>query len=206
LFVQAKIAIFPFNVTQVKSYAFFLFFYWTQVGAEDKLLIDTAYRVVADHIRTLTFAISDGALPSNEGRGYVIRRIARRALRYTYQILASQSSTQPVDLATKSRDILSKLVPVVVRQFQNVYPEVQKNMELIVQVVRSEEQDFLTTLGRGVKAFHEMVERGGNVITGKDAFFLYDTMGFPFDLTLLMAKEKVSCFFLIVDFFHFVDR
>ena len=210
--------------------------YTGKLGAADKDNSDTAYRVIADHIRTLTFAITDGALPSNEGRGYVLRRILRRAVRYGSQTLGARPG------------FLSELVPVVVDTMGGFFPELKKNPEHVKAVIRDEEESFGRTLARGLVLFDEACVRsftkarliphlqaggatvtssreGGNwtlaihdkdgvkshavsrlseinaawadayfspsrSITAEDAFKLYDTYGFPIDLTNLMAEER----------------
>ncbi len=141
---------------------------------------DNAFRVIADHIRALTFAITDGAIPSNEGRGYVIRRILRRASRFGREL----------DL---HEPFLYKLVPVVVDMMKEIFPEVKDRAEYVSQVIESEEESFGRTLDRGIEIFGEAAEKAkkaDKVITGEDAFQLYDTYGFPFDLTRLMAEER----------------
>jgi alanyl-tRNA synthetase len=141
-----------------------------------------AYRVVADHIRTLSFAIVDGAVPSNEGRGYVLRRVLRRAVRYGIQTLGAKPG------------FFSKLVPALVKEMAGFYPELAKKSDLITAVLMEEERAFTSLLERGVKFFTEMVTdikgTGGSLIGGEQAFFLYDTLGFPIDLTQLMAAEQ----------------
>lgn len=138
---------------------------------------DIAMRVIADHIRAVSFAIADGASPSNEGRGYVIRRILRRATRYGWDKLGFKNP------------FLYKLVPVLGRQFREVFPELYEQLEYAANVVRAEEKSFLNTLGQGIQLFEEMIA-GKEAISGEDAFKLHDTYGFPIDLTELMAREK----------------
>ena len=142
---------------------------------------DTAYRAIADHARTLSFAIADGAVPNNEGRGYVLRRILRRAARYGQQILKCDPG------------FLSKLIPVVVDTFGETYPELVKERENIIEIVEEEEKAFATMLDRGIKFFTELEDdlksKGEMGVPGDQAFFLYDTMGFPIDLTEQMAEE-----------------
>ena len=151
------------------------------VGSDDTTLRDTAYRAIADHARALTFALADGAVPNNEGRGYVLRRILRRATRYGQQILQAE----PGFFAT--------LVPVVVETFGEAYPELIQQQEVIQEIIEGEEQAFSTMLDRGIKFFgeleEELQEAKETVVTGQKAFFLYDTLGFPIDLTELMAEE-----------------
>ena len=209
--------------------------YTGKLGAADKDNTDTAYRVIADHIRTLTFAINDGAQPSNEGRGYVLRRILRRAVRYGSQMLQAKTG------------FLSQLVPVVVERMGGAFPELKKNPQSIIDIIRGEEESFGKTLARGIVLFDEacikafgkarliphlqtagatlhtqrdengwlvgIADKGGVLtdsvrltslstqwadahfspargIAAEDAFKLYDTFGFPFDLTNLMAEER----------------
>jgi alanyl-tRNA synthetase len=139
------------------------------------------FRVAADHIRTLTFAIADGALPSNEGRGYVLRRILRRGSRYLRELGVHEP-------------ILYRLVSDVVDQMSGAYPEIGDRAEYISLVIKGEEERFLKTLDQGIDLFDRLVKdvsaRGGRVIDGEDAFRLYDTYGFPVDLTRIMAEEK----------------
>jgi alanyl-tRNA synthetase len=138
---------------------------------------DIAMRVIADHIRAVSFSIADGASPSNEGRGYVIRRILRRATRYGW------------DRLDFKKPFLSKLVPVIADQFKEVFPVLDAQSEYVQNVVKSEENSFLKTLGQGINLFNEMISEQ-NKISGEDAFKLHDTYGFPIDLTQLMAREK----------------
>ncbi len=139
---------------------------------------DIAYRVIADHIRTLTFAITDGAMPSNEGRGYVLRRILRRAVRYGRQNLGA---TEP---------FFYRLVETVVDTMGDVFTELKDNPRRIAEILKEEEELFGKTLDRGIALFDEAAGRGGKQITGNDAFELYATYGFPLDLTQLMASER----------------
>jgi len=140
-----------------------------------------AMRVIADHIRTLTFAIADGATPSNEGRGYVLRRILRRAARYGRKI----NLTNP---------FLYKLVDTLANTMGNIFPEIVENSEKVKNIINAEENSFHATLDRGIELFEEAVKRantlGLKVIPGEEVFKLYDTFGFPVDLTAVMAKEK----------------
>jgi alanyl-tRNA synthetase len=139
---------------------------------------DIAFRVLADHIRAIAFTIADGQLPSNTGAGYVIRRILRRAVRYYYSYLNYQ---QP---------LLFQLVPVISKQFENVFPELQKQEQFVTKVIREEEEAFLRTLEKGLKRIEDALSNPSKKIPGKDAFELYDTYGFPFDLTRLIATER----------------
>ncbi len=140
---------------------------------------DVAFRVIADHIRAVAFAIADGQLPSNTGAGYVIRRILRRAVRYGYSFLALD---QP---------FMYGLVHTLAEQMGETFPEIVAQQELIKKVVKEEEETFLRTLEKGIARFNEYVAQAKNKhIDGKFAFLLYDTYGFPIDLTELMASES----------------
>lgn len=151
------------------------------LGDEDVDNIDMAYRVVADHIRTLTVAITDGAVPDSDGRGYVLRRILRRAVRYGSEFLKAPPG------------FFSQLTDVVVSSMGEAFPELIEKRDHVVEVLAHEEATFLRTLDRGTERFKQISEdlrkSGGTVISGADAFFLYDTMGFPLDLTQRMAEE-----------------
>lgn len=144
-------------------------------GREDKS--DIAMRVMADHIRAICFCIADGTLPSNNKAGYVIRRILRRAVRYSYTFL---NFKEP---------FLNQLVPILADQFDGVFPELKKQQDFVQKVVLEEEISFLRTLATGIQRF-ERFETSDKVIKGDFAFELYDTFGFPIDLTELMAREK----------------
>lgn len=139
-----------------------------------------AMRVLADHVRTLTFAISDGALPSNEGRGYVLRRILRRAARFGRTL-------------DQHEPFLYRLVPAVVDVMGAAYPEIRDSQERVAKIIRSEEEGFGRTLDRGIELFDDIIKLARaeerSEIAGKDAFKLYDTYGFPVDLTQVMAEE-----------------
>ena len=141
---------------------------------------DVAMRVIADHIRAISFSIADGQLPSNVKAGYVIRRILRRAVRYGYTFLSL------------SEPFLCNLVSTLVDEMGDAYPEIAKQQKFIENVIREEEMAFLRTLDRGIKLMDECMERSAEskVISGEDAFKLYDTYGFPIDLTELIASEK----------------
>lgn len=139
--------------------------------------VDIAMRVIADHIRAVSFSIADGASPSNEGRGYVVRRILRRAVRYGWDRLGFDAP------------FMGKLAPVLAKEFENVFPELHAQQEYVQNVVMAEEKSFLNTLGQGIQLFDEMIE-GANTLSGEDAFKLHDTYGFPIDLTQLMAREQ----------------
>ena len=160
------------SVTGARPYA-------GKVGAEDVGFIDMAYRVVADHIRTLSFAIADGAIPSNDGRGYVLRRVLRRAVRYGRQNLGA-------DLG-----FFSKLVPVLVKLMGKTFPELIEQEAHITAIIKDEEESFSRTLDKGLLKFKELAEKTeeGKSFSGEDAHFLYTSMGFPVDLTELMAEE-----------------
>ena len=207
--------------------------YHGKLGKDDPDGHDMAYRVIADHVRTLTFAITDGAVPSNEGRGYVLRRVLRRAVRFGRQKLNAPPG------------FFSQLVPVVVEHMSVAFPELKKNPERVIEVIREEEESFGKTLEKGIKRFEDArgtasrdayyasvdaeTGDGGSArkyviarlvaarkpdsqepdqgdfasidwkgyaggfrptISGEDAFQLYDTYGFPLDLTVLMAEER----------------
>jgi len=152
-----------------------------------QLMVDVSYRVIADHIRCLTFALTDGAVPSNEGRGYVLRRILRRAVRYGRQYL------------NMHEPFLCDLVEPLVNHMGDAFPELRsahrgKNVEHVKEIIRDEEASFLKTLDRGIKLFTEAADFARNhhhgKISGEDAFKLHDTYGFPIDLTELMAEEE----------------
>ena len=139
---------------------------------------DIAFRVLSDHIRAISFTIADGQLPSNTGAGYVIRRILRRAVRYYYSYLNYQ---QP---------LLFQLVPVISKQFENVFPELHKQEQFVTKVIREEEEAFLRTLEKGLRRIEDIISNSSKNISGQDAFELYDTYGFPLDLTRLIATER----------------
>ncbi len=140
--------------------------------------IDIAFRVVADHIRCLSFAIADGIVPSNEGRGYVLRRILRRAVRYGRTL----GFTAP---------FFHQLADTVAGSFGEVFPELVKNRARIGKILKAEEESFNRTLDKGLEVFESILaEGGGKQISGSDVFKLYDTYGFPFDLTELLARER----------------
>ncbi len=138
-----------------------------------------AFRVIADHIRAISFTIADGQLPSNTGAGYVIRRILRRAVRYYFSYL---NLKQP---------LLNRLVSILADQFENVFPELKQQEDFVSRVIREEEEAFLRTLDKGLKRIDEFIRNApGKAIPGKDAFELYDTYGFPLDLSMLIAAEN----------------
>lgn len=140
---------------------------------------DVAMRVIADHIRAISFSIADGQLPSNVKAGYVIRRILRRAVRYAYTFLG-------VD-----EPFLCRLVPTLVGEMGSAFPELKKQQELVTKVIKEEEESFLRTLGKGIKLMDNLMAKyeSTKVIPGEDAFILYDTYGFPPDLSELIARE-----------------
>ena len=148
--------------------------------SEEQTKTNIAIRVIADHIRTLAFAIADGQLPSNTGAGYVIRRILRRAVRYGYQVL------------NLKEPFFYKLVEVLTKEMGGAFPELIAQKELCTKVIKEEEISFYRTLEQGIKRMDDLMEanKSTKIIEGKDAFELYDTFGFPFDLTALIASEN----------------
>ncbi len=139
---------------------------------------DVAMRVIADHVRAVSFAICDGQLPSSGGAGYVIRRILRRAIRYGYSFL------------DRKEPFIYQLVQVLADEMGDYFPEIRKNKTLVEKVIREEEESFLRTLDKGISQLDEIIKKTeGDVIDGKTAFELYDTFGFPIDLTALIAGE-----------------
>ncbi len=140
---------------------------------------DIAMRVIADHIRAVSFVICDGQLPSSSGAGYVIRRILRRAIRYGYSFL---------DL---KEPFICQLVKVLADEMGDFFPEIRNNRTLVEKVIREEEESFLRTLDKGIAQLDEIIKKtAGELIDGKTAFELYDTFGFPIDLTSLIAGEN----------------
>ncbi len=143
---------------------------------------DIAMRVIADHLRTISFAVADGQLPSNNKAGYVIRRILRRAVRYAYTFLNLQEPS------------MYKLLPVLIEVLGQAYPELEKQKDIISRVIKEEEISFLKTLETGIRLLDKIIEKmkksDYKVVKGKEAFELYDTYGFPFDLTELILKEN----------------
>ena len=143
---------------------------------------DVAMRVIADHIRAVSFSIADGQLPGNAKAGYVIRRILRRAVRYAYTFLNQKEA------------FMYKLIPTLVAEMGGAYPELPAQRELITRVIKEEEDAFLRTLDKGIKmindAMEEMKNEGKTVLDGAQAFRLFDTYGFPLDLTELICREN----------------
>ena len=144
---------------------------------EDWKKTDVAMRVVADHLRAVSFTIADGELPSNTGAGYVIRRILRRAVRYAYSFL---NIKEP---------ILYRMCPILADEFHDVFPELKAQQDFVVRVILEEEKSFLRTLESGLKRI-ENLDIQNNNISGQQAFELFDTYGFPIDLSRLIAREK----------------
>ncbi|MEY2542190.1 MAG: alanyl-tRNA synthetase, partial [Verrucomicrobiota bacterium] len=146
-------------------------------GRATQTAVDIAFRVIADHIRTLSFAIADGIQPSNEGRGYVLRRILRRAVRYGRTL----GFHEP---------FFFRLVDVVVRTLGDVFPELRAKESQVQETIKREEEAFNRTLDRGIELFEREVAQTMTPISGAFAFRLYDEQGFPLDLTELMARER----------------
>lgn len=144
--------------------------------------VDVAMRVCADHLRAVAFSIADGQLPSNAKAGYVIRRILRRAIRYAYTFLGQKDA------------FIYKLVPVLVREMGDAYPELPAQQELIARVMKEEEESFLRTLAKGISMLNASMEQleaeGKTQLDGTSAFKLFDTYGFPLDLTELICREN----------------
>ncbi len=148
-----------------------------EYGKDEKT--DIAMRVIADHIRTIAFAITDGQLPSNEKAGYVIRRILRRAVRYGYTFLGQREA------------FMYRLVPQLIEDMGDAYPELRKQEQQIIPVIKSEEEAFLRTLDKGISLLDKLMrEAKGKEISGVDVFTLKDTYGFPLDLTELILREN----------------
>jgi len=152
----------------------------TRYGEKEET--DVAMRVCADHLRTIAFSIADGQLPSNAKAGYVIRRILRRAVRYAYTFLGQKQA------------FLYRLLPVLIREMGSTYPELEAQKELISKVMKEEEDSFLRTLETGIRLLDGVMEEtkkaGKKVIDGERAFTLFDTYGFPLDLTELICREN----------------
>ncbi|MDR1402049.1 MAG: alanine--tRNA ligase [Puniceicoccales bacterium] len=146
-------------------------------GMSECELTDFWFRAIADHIRALTFAAGDGIFPSNEGRGYVLRRILRRAVMFGNLLHLPNGS-------------FSRLSPVVIGKMGEIFPELLERKSTIEEVLRSEENSFSKTIDRGVSIFREICDKSKGEISGDDAFLLHDTYGFPLDLTQLMATER----------------
>lgn len=142
--------------------------------------VDISMRVIADHIRAISFSIADGQLPSNVKAGYVIRRILRRAVRYAYTFLGVD---QP---------FLCRLVPVLASEMGDAFPELVRTQDLITKVIKEEEDSFLRTLDKGIRMLDNIMTKNETLktISGEEAFVLYDTYGFPSDLSDLIAREK----------------
>ncbi|KAI1819763.1 tRNA synthetases class II (A)-domain-containing protein [Xylaria intraflava] len=157
--------------------------YTDKYGKDDSDGIDTAYRVVADHIRLLTFAISDGAVPNNEGRGYVVRRVLRRGARYARKYFNAEIGS-----------FFSKILPALVQQMGEQFPDIVKKQQDIKELLDEEEEAFSRTLDRGEKQFEkyaaEAFTNSTKKLSGADVWRLYDTFGFPEDLTKIMADER----------------
>ena len=152
-------------------------------GSSDKSdMVSIAMRVIADHIRAVSFSIADGQLPGNAKAGYVIRRILRRAVRYAYTFLGQKEA------------FLFKLVPMLVHEMGDAYPELKAQRELITRVIKEEEDSFLRTLDRGIRmldgSMAALKAEGKTQLDGSDAFKLFDTYGFPLDLTELICREN----------------
>jgi len=153
--------------------------YSGKVGSEDVDGVDMAYRVVADHIRTLTVAITDGGKPDATGRGYVVRRILRRGVRFCTEKLNAKPG------------MFASLVMTVVESLGEAFPELKKDPQMVIDIINEEEKQFLKTLSRGKRLFERTVRNlDSSVIPGDVAWRLYDTYGFPIDLTQLMAEER----------------
>ena len=151
--------------------------------SEDQNKTNIAIRVIVDHVRAVAFAIADGQLPSNTGAGYVIRRILRRAIRYGFTFLETKEP------------FINKLVEVLANQMGEFFPEIKSQQQLVTNVIREEEASFLRTLDQGLQLLDSVINKtSGNEVSGEKAFELYDTFGFPKDLTALILKEKGMSF------------
>lgn len=157
--------------------------YQGKFGTEDTDGIDTAYRVVADHVRTCTVAISDGVMPDKTGRGYVVRRVLRRGVRYARKYFNA-----------KIGSFFSGIVPTVVEQMGDIFPEIQRKEQDVKEILNEEEQAFALSLDRGEAMFNKYAQKckasGSKTLSGAYVWRLYDTYGFPVDLTRLMAEEQ----------------
>ncbi len=142
-------------------------------------LVNPSYKVIADHLRSSSFLIADGVMPSNEGRGYVLRRIMRRAMRHIHKLNASEP-------------VMYKLVPILIKEMGDAYPELVRASDTIIDTLKTEEERFRTTLGRGMELLDEELQKAhkGEKFSGSTAFKLYDTYGFPLDLTQDILREK----------------
>ncbi|KAI0987304.1 hypothetical protein GJ496_011751 [Pomphorhynchus laevis] len=154
--------------------------YEGKVGSNDHNQIDQAYRVVADHCRTLVIAISDGVYPNNTGRGYVVRRILRRAIRFSFEKLGASPGFMP------------QLIRPVAEILSRTFPEIQRHVNTVVNIVAEEETQFLKTMSRGRKYFEKATDgsAAGSLLSGEFVWKLYDTYGFPVDLTEIMCQER----------------
>lgn len=149
----------------------------TEYGKDEK--VDVAIRVISDHVRAVAFSIADGQLPSNNGAGYVIRRILRRAVRYGFTFL------------NKKEPFIYRLVEILSKKMGQAFPEIKNQKQLIENVIKEEETSFLRTLDQGLVLLDRIIESAaGNEVSGEKAFELYDTYGFPIDLTALILSEK----------------
>src|SRR4051794_27536495 len=157
--------------------------YTDKYGKHDVDGVDTAYRVVADHLRLLTFAIADGAAPNNMGRGYVVRRVLRRGVRYARKYFNAEIGS-----------FFSKILPALVEQMGAQFPDIVKKQQDVKELLDEEEEAFSRTLDRGEKQFEkyaaQALNTGAKKLSGADVWRLYDTFGFPEDLTKLMAEER----------------
>jgi alanyl-tRNA synthetase len=157
--------------------------YTDKYGNDDADGVDTAYRVIADHIRLLTFSISDGAVPNNEGRGYVVRRVLRRGSRYARKYFGAEIGS-----------FFSKILPALVEQMGSQFPEIVKMQAEVAETLDEEEAQFARTLDNGEKMFERFAtqaeKKGTKHLTGEEVWRLYDTYGFPEDLTKIMADER----------------
>ena len=152
-------------------------------GKDDPDGVDTAYRVIADHVRTLTFAITDGGVPDSVGQGYVIRRILRRGARYARKYFNVRIGS-----------FFGQIVPTVVDQLKGIFPEIEKRRRHVIEILNEEEVSFAKTLDRGEAMFEKYAQQcssqGSKTLLGDDVWRLYDTYGFPVDLTQIMAEER----------------
>jgi alanyl-tRNA synthetase len=145
----------------------------------NNFIINPSYKVIADHIRSVSFLIADGVTPSNEGRGYVLRRIIRRAIRHIHKLKAKETT-------------MHKLLPVLISQMGDAYPELIRAKDTIIDVLKTEEERFVDTIDRGMEMLEQELKhtKDGKIFSGKIAFKLYDTYGFPLDLTQDILREK----------------